>query len=595
MSAEGVAQRGQHFLGKRANCDGSPINYQFVYASNQIYFGAGAGNEASSGQDIPLNTWTHIAGTFDDLDINGRLFVNGAGLKVPYLNVDYQVEDGTIVDVTEKKFIIRDTDVTDTKYKTKGQLFGSIGHTNFSDWNLDLNLSSRRILALDTKDSEDAAYFGTAYMDGEATITGPINKLFINVTGKSEKGTQIKIPINDAESVGDNNYIRFMTKKEKFNIQSGTEKKEKKYDGVELEFDFDITPEAEVEIILDRNSGHGMKGKGFGSLLFKINTLGKFNMWGDFQAYDGTYNFKYGGIINKQFKIKKGGSVTWEGDPMKAILNLEAVYKTSANPAVLVENPSFNKKVDVEVVIGIKGNLSNPSPDFTINFPTVSSVLKSEIQTKLDDKDVRQKQALILLSTGSFLSVDGLSQTSLTNNIYEKVGDLFGTILNNSDDKINVDVLLVSADKNPGRETDGRVGLTVSTKISDRISINGKFGVPVGGVNESTVVGDVEVQYRVNEDGTLNLRMFNKENDINYIGQGIGYTQGLGLTYQVDFTTFRQLLYKIFKNQKIEVVKNGTKDVHDSEVVPDYIHFKDKKEKKAEPEKTNQEAVPTDD
>jgi hypothetical protein len=54
--------------------------------------------------------------------------------------------------------------------------------------------------------------------------------------------------------------------------------------GLELEFDLDITPDAEVEVILDRNSGHGMKGKGYGSLLFKINTLGKFNMWGDFQA-----------------------------------------------------------------------------------------------------------------------------------------------------------------------------------------------------------------------------------------------------------------------------------------------------------------------
>jgi hypothetical protein len=54
-------------------------------------------------------------------------------------------------------------------------------------------------------------------------------------------------------------------------------------------------------------------------------------------------------------------------------------------------------------------------------------------------------------------------------------------------------------------------------------------------------------------------------------------------------------LYKIFKNQKIEVVKNASKDVHDSEVVPDYIHFNDKKPKKAEPEKNNKDAVPTDD
>jgi len=251
------------------------------------------------------------------------------------------------------------------------------------------------------------------------------------------------------------------------------------------------------------------------------------------------------------------------------------------------------------VVIGLKGNLSNPQPDFNINFPTVSSVLKSEIQTKLDDKDVRQKQALVLLSTGSFLSVDGLNQTSITNNLYEKVGDIFGSILNDNEDKIQVGVDLVSADRNPGRETDGRVGLTVSTKISDRISINGKFGVPVGGVSESTIVGDVEVQYRVNEDGTLNLRMFNKENDINYIGQGIGYTQGIGLTYQVDFTTFKQLLGKIFKNQKIEIVPKPVKEVPDSQMVPDYIQFVDKKEdkkdQKAQPEKHNKEAVPNDD
>ncbi len=147
-----------------------------------------------------------------------------------------------------------------------------------------------------------------------------------------------------------------------------------------------------------------MKGKGYGSLLFKINTLGKFNMWGDFQAYEGTYNFKYGGLIDKKFVVKKGGSIIWEGNPMKAQLNLEAVYKTSANPSVLLENSSFNTKVPVEVVVGIRGDLARPEPDFNIVFPTVSSVLESEIQYKLNDKDTRQTQALYLLSSGSFLS-----------------------------------------------------------------------------------------------------------------------------------------------------------------------------------------------
>jgi hypothetical protein len=64
--------------------------------------------------------------------------------------------------------------------------------------------------------------------------------------------------------------------------------------------------------------------------LFKINTLGKFNM-GDSKHEGGTYNFKYGGLID-EICVRKGGSITWEGNPMRAQLNLEAVYKTTANP-----------------------------------------------------------------------------------------------------------------------------------------------------------------------------------------------------------------------------------------------------------------------
>jgi hypothetical protein len=65
----------QHLIGRRNNCDGSPINFQFVYIPNQVIFGAGFGNEVSSGQDLPLNTWTHIIGTFDGTTF--RIYMNG--------------------------------------------------------------------------------------------------------------------------------------------------------------------------------------------------------------------------------------------------------------------------------------------------------------------------------------------------------------------------------------------------------------------------------------------------------------------------------------------------------------------------------------
>src|SRR3970282_988475 len=120
----------------------------------------------------------------------------------PYMNVNYELEKNSIIDVTESLFIIRNATLTDTKYNTKGILDGRIKHRKFSEWELDINIKTDRLLALDTKDSEDAAYYGTAFIDGTASITGPTNGLFIKVDAKSEKGTAIKIPINDADAVG---------------------------------------------------------------------------------------------------------------------------------------------------------------------------------------------------------------------------------------------------------------------------------------------------------------------------------------------------------------------------------------------------------
>ena len=481
--------------------------------------------------------------------------------------------------------------MTDTKYGTKGNLNGFIEHNNFADWKLDLTLNSKRLLALDTKDSEDAAYYGTAFIDGTATIKGPTNSLFIKVDAKSEKGTAVKIPINNAESVSDNIFIHFVTAKEKYNLKNGIVENTRNYNGLELEFDFDITPDAEVEVILDRNTGHGMRGKGFGSLLFKINTLGKFNMWGDFQAYEGTYNFKYGGLIDKKFEVKKGGSITWEGNPMKAQLNLEAIYKTTANPAVLLENSSFNAKVPVEVVIGVRGDLTSPEPDFNILFPTVSNVLKSEIQYKLNDKDVRQTQALYLLSSGGFLSAEGVNQSDFSGSLFETASSILGGIIQSDDEKFKVGLNFIGADRRIGKETDGRFVATITSKINDRVTINGKLGVPFGGINESAIIGDVEVLFRVNQDGTLNLRLFNKENDINYVGQGIGYTQGFGVSYEVDFDTFKEFVNKFFKNLKFDEVATPVSEDQDSNLSPDYINFQKSKKTNTQKIKKNQEGL----
>ncbi|WP_246020640.1 translocation/assembly module TamB domain-containing protein [Flavobacterium humi] len=534
-------------------------------------------------------------GDLENPDITGRLYLNKAGLKIPYLNVDYNMENNAVVDLTEHQFSFRNIDLIDSKYGTKGVLTGGIRHNKFANWFLDLNLSSSRFLALDTKDSDDALYFGTAFIDGDASIKGPINDLVINVNAKSGKGTSIKIPISDTESTSEKDYIRFKSSKD-VAVNGKKTAKTKKYNGVELKFEFAITKDAEIEVLIDRN-GHALKGRGMGDLLMEINTLGKFKMWGDFQVYEGEYNFKYGGIIDKKFKVKPLGSISWSGNPMDATLNMEAVYTTKANPSVLLDNPSFNKKVDTEVVIKLTDKLTSPTPEISINFPTLGSVQKSELDYKLSDNDTRQTQAIALLSSGSFLSDKGVAENAITGNLLEKANSLFDDIFSSQDDKFKLSPYYEQSDRrSPELQADSEVGVTLSTQISDKITINGKLGVPVGGLNESVIVGDVEVQLRLNEDGSLKARVFNRENDISYIGEGgIGYTQGVGVSYEVDFNTFKELLNKIFASQKIkkEKEKESKNEVPDSELFPDFIQPTDHRQKKpAEKPKPRQDVAP---
>ena len=193
--------------------------------------------------------------------------------------------------------------------------------------------------------------------------------------------------------------------------------------GLELDFELDVNNNAIVEIVIDKESGSYLSGRGAGNLLMEVNTKGKFNMWGDFIIDNGIYNFKNLGLIDKKFNLKPGGSIVWEGNPLEAQMSLEAVYDVpgGANPALLLDNPNFNKNIPTEVLIRLQGNLLKPDdPIFEIDFPNTSGTVASEINYRLSDPQRSQMQALSLLSQGIFINEVSVSMQGITNNLYQK-------------------------------------------------------------------------------------------------------------------------------------------------------------------------------
>ncbi len=494
-----------------------------------------------------------INGPVNNPDFSGSLTLDDAGLGIPYLNVDYRFAPHSRVNLHDQTFGFDNIQITDVAKKTKATLDGTISHSFFDNWVLDLNVDTNndRLLILNTDFEEEVLYYGTGYLNGKGRIFGPTKALNIKVEGETARGTSLKIPLSDVASIGDYSFINFVEKNGLDTINQSRILDE--FQGLELTFDLDVTPDAEVEIVTDTETGSSLKGSGAGILLIRINTRGAFEMYGDFVVVEGQYNYKFGGVINKTFEVKPGGTIVWDREPLKATLDLEAVYSLNANPAPLLDNPGYTRRIPTEVVIKLTDELESPDIAFNIDFPGTNSIIQSELEYRLQDPTVEERNALFLLAQGSFVNNQtGINQQAVTGNLLQSASGLLNQVLGNNE-KFNLGLSYEQGffDQSTDFRTESRVGVTVSTQISDRLLFNGKVGVPVGGTTETVVAGNFEIQLLLNEEGTLSAKFFNRENEIQeFLADRLGYTQGVGISYEVDFDSFRELFRNILKKEK---------------------------------------------
>ena len=509
-----------------------------------------------------------VMGNYTKPNILGTINLKNSGLKVPYLNTDFDLANSTQMIVSSDTLRVLSTEITDTKFNTKGVFSGIATHDNYRDWNLNLTINApERLLVLDTPPDEDELYYGTSFISGNAVIQGPVDALDIKVFATTQAGTTFKIPLSDTEAIGDDSFIKFLSPQDKRIRTIGQQIVKKEIKGLSVDFDLDINDNAEVEVVVDKVNNSTLKGRGAGTLLIRLDTKGKFNMWGEFTVIEGLYDFRYGGIIQKKIAVIPGGNINWDGEPDRARLSISAKYATQANPSVLLDNPSFNRKIPVDVLVDLTGEIIQPELNFNIDFPRTSSTVKSELEFKLQSNEEIEKQAIFLLTTGSFVN-EGMGGANFAGTLVDRVSDLVNGLFADEDGTFNVGIDYSQGSRLPNQQTADRVGISLQSKINERILINGKVGIPLGGSNETAIAGDIEVQWLINEDGTLRMNFFNRQADIQFIGEDQIFEQGLGMSYNVDFNTLSELIEKLF-NKKLTLEKDGL----DTPFVPDDTSF----------------------
>jgi hypothetical protein len=104
--------------------------------------------------------------------------------------------------------------------------------------------------------------------------------------------------------------------------------------------------------------------------------------------------------------------------------------------------------------------------------------------------------------------------------------------------------------------------------LDDRLILTGSFGVEStassteGTAAQNALIGDVSLEYLVNESGTVRINIFNESNENSIINdKNLGlFTQGAGLRYQEDFDHFgnfklAQYFLDIFRKKKKYPIK----------------------------------------
>ena len=321
---------------------------------------------------------------------------------------------------------------------------------------------------------------------------------------------------------------------------------------VRVNLDLEVTPEADVQIIIDKQLGDIIKANGSGNLKLEIDlNQDIFNMFGQYAIEKGDYLFTLQGVINKRFQIGDGSTITWNGELTEALMDIKAIYslRTTLKPLnPMSEEPVYSSRTQVDCEINLAGKLMEPSINFDIVVPIAEEdpSLKAVVQDALNTEERVSMHFLSLLVINSFTSDNTSAQSSgFSKGIYSTAGEMLSNQLSNwiSQWTSAVDI---GVNWRPGEElSSNEIELAFSTQLfNDRLTINSN--VDMGNQNvASGIAGDVNVDLKIVPSGKLRLKAFYRSNDDILYGTNLGeYTAGAGLMYREDFNNLRELFNK---------------------------------------------------
>ncbi len=486
----------------------------------------------------------HLQGTYDEPELFGDIKLENISFTENYLKA--RMHFSTTVEVNKQAIVLNRFDIYDEK-NNKGVVNGAIRHKNFKDFVLDINIKDMKDFhCLHTTVKDNSSFYGDAYVNGSASIKGPVDDITIAVDATSRKNTSIVIPMGGGEVSGEYNFITFE------NVMDSTRdiamKSVRELTDITVKLDLELTRDAELLLKFDSQSDDRILARGTGNIRMLINAFGDFNMYGNYTIDRGEYLFTLANFLTRNFKIKQGSTINFDGDPMNARLNVTAVYELKAAPAILAgqlpesDMESLKNPVPVKCNLDLRGKLTQPEIRFGMEIDYISisnssarNGLQNAVKQIESDQEEMSRQVFALLTFNSFVqpaftqgASGGISSASAYNATF---GSLISSQLSSLLPRGTKTQFGVSTGKNVETEKNEFVVNMHRNLINDRLSTD----VSVDAANPGLY--NVNVQYMLTRDGRLKVRVFSQSTNDQFYNSSIS-TQGLGFFYRKEFEYF---------------------------------------------------------
>ncbi len=502
-----------------------------------------------------INGGGKITGTPDKPQINGKFKIFRCIAVVDFLNTQYNITGN--IDVLPTQINFEGLELRD-KMGNTGTIDGRIFHQNFKNMRIDFDINTNKLMVLNTTQANNPSYYGTAFASGNAGIYGFVDDMKMEINMKTNGGTYFNIPLDGPSEISNNDFIKFV------NVDTIKKIVKQSTSNFSLDFNLEATPDAEVKLIFDEKSGDVINARGAGNLNMKINSKGKFDMFGDYILSTGDYLFTLENFVTKKFEIEKGSSIKWNGNVYKANIDIVANYKQRASIKPLFPNDTtsnYSKRFPVDCKLFMKNKLTQPDITFGIELPTIDEVSRTAIKSILVDENEMNRQVFSLLLLRSFVtplssatSAGGITagQTFATTGS-EMLSNKISSWLNGVTKEVDIGV-----NYRPGTSlSSDELDLTLNKQLfNNRLVIDGNIGVSNNTSNKTTsnsngFIGDVTVEYKLNEAGKCRIKGFNRSNDnTQVINSGGPFTQGIGIFYREEFETISDLYHSYLNKIK---------------------------------------------